>query len=141
MSEDGQTTDAIEQVLLAALRTAGAGPAGVDQVALSAAVTAATDRQLADALLKFLHEAQQGGGTDWQFQRLTAAGIALCREGLERSDKDTTHAWAIRMLAERKARLELRVGFTPLPWVTGELIAEDDGRRLAKVFDLQARAD
>ena len=141
MTEKNASPDSTSELLLTALRYAGAGPAGVERAALTAAIEAATDRQMADVLLAFLRESEVGkGAPDWQVMRLISAAVAVSHQCCENLEKDAAFAWAMQLLATKKARLELRIApLESMRSVVGELIQDDDGSRIAVLFELQAR--
>lgn len=72
------------------------------------------------------------------FITFIAAGDALVREACEelRASGDLE---GLEMLRTKQARVELRVGFSPMPFVVAELVIEKDGAPAGELFKLTAR--
>lgn len=68
------------------------------------------------------------------FKCLIAAATDIYQDGM--SHVQTKHK---QLIESNQARVELRIGFNPVPFVTGELIREYDGECIGHLFQHQAR--
>jgi hypothetical protein len=75
-----------------------------------------------------------------KFRTLIAAAIAFSKDGwLEAEKTSEDFSEAMNLIATKKARLELRISFAPLPSVRGELIRDEDGECIGHLFEHTAR--
>ena len=78
--------------------------------------------------------------TNQNFLNLIEVAIALTREGAKEAEKTSTDfADAMRLIATKEARLELRIRFSPLPSVACEIIRDCDGELAGILFEHQSR--
>jgi len=73
------------------------------------------------------------------FRLLIEQAVAFSRDGCDFAQTTPGFAEAMQMIADKFARLELRISFDPVPCVTGEIIRQDDGEVLGHLFQHQAR--
>ena len=73
------------------------------------------------------------------FRKLIEYAMAVSREGTEQARATPDFADAMKMLASKHTRLELRISFNPMPAVVGELIRDEDGELIGELFRQEAR--
>lgn len=73
------------------------------------------------------------------FTRLIEAAIALSREGCDLVRGQEGYQEFAALVANKQARLQLRIAFSPAPSVACEVIRDCDGELVGILFEHQAR--
>ena len=76
--------------------------------------------------------------TEKEFRTLIAAADKLTRLGCKKAETLPDFKTALNLLNTKAARLELKIGFNPAPFVIGQLIRDDDGEIIGELFHLEA---